>query len=230
MAAAADDNEMIEFGDGTGIMFDTLGLEVRCKFNDHEALQKLQKVLDSEVETLKQRGEVKRIVCGDCNDFKVVLLVSAKDENKDMSDLAGKIGAIEGTTDHATQVYTFMTLKHKFVDECGEASTITDGVNFGCVAREIRCKFDKDKKEIAGAIQTRVTDLLERPHSVAKSKVYRIVCGGCGDFKIIFANAAANFEEFMSKFGEVEATFLEQLKTIPGTTSHETQTYTMKTC
>jgi len=229
MAAAANDNQMVEFGEGTGIMFDTLGLEVRCKFNDHEALKKLQKVLDSEVETLKQRGEVKRIVCGDCNDFKVVLLVSAKDENKDMSDLAGKIGAIEGTTDHATQVYTFMTLQDNDVEGMGGESTITDGVNFDCVAREIRCKFDKDKKEIAGAIQTSVTDLLKSA-TVAKCKVYRIVCGGCGDFKIIFANAAANYEKFMSTFGEVEATFLEQLKTIPGTTSHETQTYTMKTC
>jgi len=229
MAAAADDNKMIEFGEDTGIMFDTLGLEVRCKFNDHEVLKKLQKVLDSELETLKQRGEVKRIVCGDCNDFKVVLLVSAKDENTDMSDFAGKIGAIEGTTDHATQVYTFMTLQDNGCEGMGnKAITITDGVKFDCIAREIRCKFDKDQKEIAGAIQTSVTELLKSP-TVAKCKVYRIVCGGCGDFKIIFANPASNHEEFMSKFGEVEATFLEQLKTIPGTTSHETQTYTMKT-
>jgi len=229
MAAAADNNPMIEFGEGTGIMFDTLGLEVRCKWNDHEALKKLQTLFESELETLKQRGEVKRIVCGDCNDFKAVLLVSANAENKDMSDLAGKIGAIEGTTDHATQVYTFMTLQDNDVEGKCEANTITDGVTYDCVAREIRCKFDKDKNEIAGAIQKSATKLLESP-TVANCKVYRIVCGGCGDFKIIFANSAPAFEEFMKNFGEIEATFLEQLKTIPGTTSHETQTYTMKTC
>jgi len=229
MAAAADNKQMVEFGKGTGIMFDTLGLEVRCKWNNKEALGKLQTMFTGELEALKNRGEVKRIVCGDCNDFKVVVLVPAKDANMDMSDLAAKMGAVEGTTDHATQVYTFMTVQDNDVEGKCDASSITDGVTYDCVAREIRCKFDKEKKEIAGAIQTSVTELLKSP-TVAKCKIYRIVCGGCGDFKMIFANQANQFENFMKNFGENETSFLEQLKTIPGTTDHETQTYTMKTC
>jgi len=229
MAAAAENEQMVEFGENTGIMFDTLGLEVRCKWNDKEALGKLQTMFDGELEALKARGEVKRIVCGDCNDFKVVVLVSANDANLDMSDLAGKMGAVEGTTDHATQVYTFMTVQDNEVEGKCEASSITDGVTFDCVAREIRCKFDKEKKEIAGAIQSCVTELLKSP-TVANCKIYRIVCGGCGDFKMIFANVATDYENFLKNFGEVEAAFLEQLKTIQGTTDHETQTFTMKTC
>merc|ERR1719373_1459159 len=67
----------------SGVDFETIAREWRCKWstdNDKKSLEELQKLLDAHKATLKGLDGVKgvqRIVCGGCQDFKVITALSA---------------------------------------------------------------------------------------------------------------------------------------------------------
>jgi hypothetical protein len=66
-----------------GVEFDTVAREIRCKWspeNDKVSLQSLQAVLNAYADALKAVPGctgVKRIVCGACQDFKIIVSVPA---------------------------------------------------------------------------------------------------------------------------------------------------------
>jgi hypothetical protein len=67
-----------------GVEFDTIAREWRCKWSqddDKKSLQELQKVLNECTDDIKKIEGVfgvKRIVCGGCMDFKIVVALSAE--------------------------------------------------------------------------------------------------------------------------------------------------------
>lgn len=67
-----------------GVEFTTVAREIRCKWspdNDMASLKKLQEVLNANADALKAVpgcSGVKRIVCGGCQDFKIITAVSAE--------------------------------------------------------------------------------------------------------------------------------------------------------
>lgn len=66
-----------------GVEFDTLARKIRCKWspeNDKVSLQSLQAVLNANADALKAVPGctgVKRIICGSCQDFKIITTVPA---------------------------------------------------------------------------------------------------------------------------------------------------------
>jgi hypothetical protein len=61
------------------VHFDTVAREWRCKWNTDDALIASQKLLESNLDTIKAvKGvkDVQRVVCGGCKDFKVSVLFS----------------------------------------------------------------------------------------------------------------------------------------------------------
>ena len=63
------------------VHFDTIAREWRCKWNSDEALIECQKLLESNLATIKAvKGvkDVQRVVCGGCKDFKVSLFFFLK--------------------------------------------------------------------------------------------------------------------------------------------------------
>eukprot|EP00283_Hemiselmis_rufescens_P011509 CAMPEP_0173418232 /NCGR_PEP_ID=MMETSP1357-20121228/451_1 /TAXON_ID=77926 /ORGANISM="Hemiselmis rufescens, Strain PCC563" /LENGTH=111 /DNA_ID=CAMNT_0014380699 /DNA_START=51 /DNA_END=386 /DNA_ORIENTATION=- len=107
---------------------------------------------------------------------------------------------------------------------------ITEGVSFDTIAREWRCKWSlEDKASLAGA-QKELDAILAQTKAVPGVKnVQRVVCGECGDFKVIVALDAASFGEWEKAGFAPEAAFLEKLKAIKGLQRVETQTYTLMT-
>jgi hypothetical protein len=107
--------------------------------------------------------------------------------------------------------------------------TIVEGVDFDTIAREWRCKWsaDGDKKSLAEA-QAALSALLPEIEAVTGQKsIQRVVCGGCLDFKVITALPAEKFGDWEKSGFAPEGKFLAKLKTIPGITTVETQTYTL---
>ena len=68
----------------------------------------------------------------------------------------------------------------------------------------------------------------ERPPPPTCEQVSRVVCGGCGDFKVVINQPAADHGEWGKKEFAPEAAFMEKLKAIDGTQRHETQEYTFE--
>ena len=106
-----------------GVEFDTLAREWRAKWspdNDKKSLQEAQKALDGVLKDVKAVDgvkDVKRVVCGGCMDFKVIVSLQADkfgawEEAKfaPEEDLLGKLKAIDGISDIETQTYTFMSM------------------------------------------------------------------------------------------------------------------------
>lgn len=107
----------------TGVEFDTIAREWRCKWspdNDKFALQEAQKALDGILEEVKKTDGVKsvqRVVCGGCLDFKVIVAVEAgkfgawsdAQFSPEESFLAS-LKAIDGISQIETQTFTLMPM------------------------------------------------------------------------------------------------------------------------
>jgi len=108
-----------------GVEFNTIAREWRCKWsadNDKASLEALQKALNaamSKVGAVAGLRDVRRIVCGDCKDFKVVMSMPADkfpawEENKfaPEEEFLATMKAISGVSAVETQTYTTMPVKY----------------------------------------------------------------------------------------------------------------------
>eukprot|EP00164_Ancoracysta_twista_P003861 GFYU01005180.1.p1 GENE.GFYU01005180.1~~GFYU01005180.1.p1 ORF type:complete len:129 (+),score=17.96 GFYU01005180.1:50-388(+) len=106
-----------------GVNFDTIAREWRCKWSpdeDKKSLGEAQKILDSvlaELKALEGVKNVQRVVCGDCNDFKIITSLSAEafgkwaeSKFKPEEDVLAKLNAITGISTVETQTYTLMSM------------------------------------------------------------------------------------------------------------------------
>jgi len=106
----------------TGVTFDTVAREWRCKWSKEDSLSSLAKAQEllvytkPDIEALAGVKEVKRVVCGGCLDFKVIIALDAESfgawEGKAFAPEAAfleALGKIPGITQVETQTYTFMT-------------------------------------------------------------------------------------------------------------------------
>jgi uncharacterized membrane protein len=105
---------------------------------------------------------------------------------------------------------------------------IATGVSFDTIAREWRFKWssDDEKKSLVDA-QKVLVEFTDRIKASGAKSVQRVVCGGCLDFKVIIALDAATFGTWSAVEFAPEAEFLAAIKSIPGITNVETQTYTL---
>ena len=109
------------------------------------------------------------------------------------------------------------------------------GVAFTKVAREWRCKYamgaDGGPGESAAlkAAQALLEDYLPTLKALPNAEVTRVVCGGCGDFKVIVNQPAADHDAWRDGSAYApEAEFLAALKAIDGIERVETQEITMQ--
>lgn len=106
---------------------------------------------------------------------------------------------------------------------------ICQGVSFDKVAREWRCKWSPDADKSSLVASQKILDknvaILKQVPGVLS--VQRVVCGGCLDFKVITQLSAEEFGDWEGAKFAPEEDFLAQLKSVPGVTSVETQTYTL---
>eukprot|EP01041_Mallomonas_annulata_P008024 gene8024-16443_t len=107
--------------------------------------------------------------------------------------------------------------------------TITEGVEFDTIAREWRLKWSADNsKSSLAEVQKTLNTLLAEVKAVDGVKsVQRVVCGGCLDYKVVVALPADKFGAWEQKKFSPEEKFLNAVKSIPGVTQVETQTYTL---
>ena len=96
------------------ISFDTIAREWRCKWsadNNKASLSALQDLLDKHTPALKamQGVNIQRIVCGQCNDFKVILSFPAdvyskwaEDKHAPEEEFLTEMGAIPGVSNVET--------------------------------------------------------------------------------------------------------------------------------
>lgn len=108
--------------------------------------------------------------------------------------------------------------------------TIAEGVEFDTIAREWRCKWsgDDDKASLVAAQKALVEVLPTLKQVSGVEKVERIVCGGCLDFKVITRLPAGEaFSAWEAQQFAPEQAFLDKLRSIPGISVVETQTYTI---
>jgi len=110
---------------GTGnVKFDNIAREWRCKWTGppetHKSLAEVQKALDDAMPKIAaQKGtRTQRVVCGTCNDFKVVTTCKEDnfktwEENKfaPEEEFLAAIKAISGVSAVETQTYTIMPVK-----------------------------------------------------------------------------------------------------------------------
>ena len=102
--------------------FDTIGREFRCKFsteNGNASLKSLQGIFEKYLSCLKSiKGvkSVKRVVCGGCHDFKIIVEISAdcydawsKAKHAPEADVISSFKTVEGVSSVETQTYTFMS-------------------------------------------------------------------------------------------------------------------------
>jgi hypothetical protein len=102
----------------SNVSFTVIAREIRCKWstdNDKASLSAAQAVLEEALPALKADGRtVKRVVCGGCQDFKII--TSGPAEAHEAFSAAGhggedaiiaKLNAIEGINTVETQTYTF---------------------------------------------------------------------------------------------------------------------------
>jgi len=105
-----------------GVDFDTVAREWRCKWsadNDKASLAAAQALLvktKPEIDAVKGVKEVKRIVCGGCHDFKVIIALDAAvygdweaQEFSPEKAFLEALGSIPGISNVETQTFTFMT-------------------------------------------------------------------------------------------------------------------------
>jgi len=106
---------------------------------------------------------------------------------------------------------------------------IVDGVKFNVIAREWRLKWssENDKKSLVevNQLMNKFTPKLKTIDGF--KSLQRIVCGQCNDFKLITAVNSNTFGKWAQTEFEPESEFLSSVKSIPGVSSVETQTYTL---
>ena len=108
------------------------------------------------------------------------------------------------------------------------------GVAFTKVAREWRAKYAMDadggpgKSESLKAAQALLTEYLPKLKALPDAEVSRVVCGGCGDFKVIINQPAAKHGEWAAEKFAPEEEFLAKLKAIEGINRVEAQEFTFE--
>mmetsp|Transcript_58082 Transcript_58082/g.101660 ORF Transcript_58082/g.101660 Transcript_58082/m.101660 type:complete len:131 (-) Transcript_58082:64-456(-) len=103
----------------SGVDFETIAREWRCKWStedEKKSLEELQKLLDAHKATIKAVDGVKgvqRIVCGGCQDFKVITALSAdkygawaETGHAPEADFLEAMGKIPGVSIVETQTFT----------------------------------------------------------------------------------------------------------------------------
>jgi len=113
-----------DFGD-SGVTFNTVAKEWRCKWSDDDdkqSLQDLQGILAANLDAIKAVPgvvDVRRIVCGACKDFKIVVAikVSSMDAWKGLEApwapekaVMDAMTAVKGVTNVEEQLYSLMAL------------------------------------------------------------------------------------------------------------------------
>ena len=78
------------------------------------------------------------------------------------------------------------------------------------------------------AAQELLASYLPTLKALPNAEVTRVVCGGCGDFKIIVNQPAADHDAWKAKNYEPEEEFVSKLKAIEGVSRVETQEFTME--
>jgi len=123
-----------------GVDFDTIAREWRCKWsedNDKKSLETLQQTLMEfmpKVRAVKAVGDVRRVVCGGCHDFKIVMSVPAEkfgawEESKfaPEEEFLEAIKQIPGVSSVETQTYTISQVKYKPPPKLKKARTFNIG-------------------------------------------------------------------------------------------------------
>jgi len=94
-----------------------------------------------------------------------------------------------------------------------------------------RYALDEDggpvKSKSLAACQKLLEDYLPQLKALPSAEVSRVVCGGCGDFKVIVNQPAVEHDAWKEKGFAPEAEFIEKLKAIEGTTRVECQEFTL---
>ena len=78
------------------------------------------------------------------------------------------------------------------------------------------------------ACEALLQEYLPTLKALPKATVTRVVCGGCGDFKVIVKQPAAEHGAWGKLGFAPEAEFLEKLEAIDGTSAVEEQEHTMQ--
>mmetsp|Transcript_58438 Transcript_58438/g.102319 ORF Transcript_58438/g.102319 Transcript_58438/m.102319 type:complete len:116 (+) Transcript_58438:93-440(+) len=109
----------------TGVSFDTIAREWRCKYTygesggptDSTSLKTVNALLEAmlpKIKAVKDVKEVKRVMCGGCQDFKVITSFPDTSYDETVGGLEAEfldaLGKIEGISSIETQTYTFMTM------------------------------------------------------------------------------------------------------------------------
>ena len=108
------------------------------------------------------------------------------------------------------------------------------GVTFTKVAREWRAKYAMDAEGTPAnstaltAAQSLLAEYVDALKALPNAEVTRVVCGGCGDFKVIVNQPLADHDTWKAADYAPEAEFLAKLKAIDGITRVESQEFTME--
>ena len=108
-------------------------------------------------------------------------------------------------------------------------------VSFDHVAREWRCKYSMDSdggpanSESLKAAEALLQEYAPKLKALPKAEVRRVVCGGCGDFKVVITQPCAEHDAWKADGFAPEEEFMAKLKAIGGTERHEAQEYTFET-
>jgi len=78
------------------------------------------------------------------------------------------------------------------------------------------------------AAQALLAEYLPKLKALTNVEVTRMVCGGCGDFKVIMNQPAADHDAWKGGGYAPEEEFLGKLKAIAGVSRVETQEFTME--
>ena len=84
------------------------------------------------------------------------------------------------------------------------------------------------KSDALKKAQELLTGYLPTLKALPNAEVSRVVCGGCGDFKVIVNQPAEDHGAWAAKEFEPEKEFVEKLKAIEGISRVETQEFTME--
>jgi len=108
------------------------------------------------------------------------------------------------------------------------------GVAFTKVAREWRCKYAMGESggptdsATLEKCQTLLAEYLPTLKALPNAEVSRVVCGGCGDFKVIVNQPCADHDAWKAGGFAPEEEFMAKLKAIEGVARCETQEFTLE--
>ena len=106
------------------------------------------------------------------------------------------------------------------------------GVTFTKVAREWRAKYAMDAEGTPAnsaaltAAQSLLAEYVDVLKALPNAEVTRVVCGGCGDFKVIINQPLPEHGAWAEAKYAPEEAFLAKLKAIPGISNVEAQEFT----